>query len=178
MLAYHEHFDPNITAWEYCKSRYDQAVLMHVSTNTNYIGTYSSYINWFENHNNVILMVNYENDHENENENETVLGTGVSMNGTVFITQYNVEVYFREVVVPTCTGAPCTVRKIVSALNWFLEFVENRTTRTNKCILLVYSPAIVECIAEQRVNALAHSTEANAGTDPHRGVKDIFSSSV
>ena len=92
MLSYHEHFDPNITAWEYCKSHYDQAVLKHVSTNTNYIGT--SYINWFENYNRDILMVDNENDHENENENETVLGTGVSMNGTVFITQYNVEVFF------------------------------------------------------------------------------------
>ena len=120
-------------------------------------------------------MVIDENDHQNENEyqnqNETVLGTGVSSNGTVYITQYNVETYFQLVVVPNSRGSACTVRKKISALNWFLQHVENRTNP----VLLEYSPTIVQCMAEQRVHALANSAEANAGTDPHRGLKDIFS---
>ena len=174
MLTYDENSEPYSNIWAYCKSRYDKAVILHVSTNKSYVGTYSSFINWFEDYNAHNLMVAFENNNEN-NEVETVLGTGVSVNGTVYITQYNVETYFQLVVVPTSVGAPCTVRKIISALNWFLKNIEHRTTRTSKAVLLQYSPAILACMDEQSVNAHAHSVEANAGTDPHRGVKDIYS---
>jgi deoxyadenosine/deoxycytidine kinase len=89
MLTYDENSEPYILAWEYCERRLQQAEIMMVSTNLNYKGTYRSFIKWFEDYNRHILMV-IENDHENENENEnqidTVLGTGVSDNGTVYIT--------------------------------------------------------------------------------------------
>jgi hypothetical protein len=182
LLPYHVNSEPYTMAWEYCEARMNQAAasVSKVSTNKSYIGSYTSFIKWFEVYNCQILMVDHENDdYENENEsqfqNATVLGTGVSSNGTVYVTQSNVETYFELVVVPYFTGAPCTVRKIVSALNWFLENIENRGTTARKTVLIAYSATIVQYMADQKVNALAHSTEANAGTDPHLGLRDIYS---
>ena len=168
-------------AWEYCEARMKQAAasVSKVSTNPSYISSYTSFIKWFEVYNCQILMADHENDNDSENENQfendTVLGTGVSSNGTVYVTQANVETYFELVVVHHFTGAPKTVCKIISALNWFLENIENRTTTDRKTVTIAYSTAIVQHMADQKVNALAHSTEANAGTDPHYGLRDIYS---
>ena len=178
MLEYHENSDPYFLAWEYCEQRYEQAKLKKKGTNRTYLGIYSSFIKWFANYNQQILMVDdSDSDDESEIENgirDTVLRTGVSANGTVYITQANVETYF-ELVVVNLTGKPCTIRKIVSGLNYFLVEIENRLTATSRPVIIAYTDKIEQCMEEQKVNALVHAAENNAGTDPHRGVRDIFS---
>ena len=165
-ILYDENFEGNSHAWEYCKERMNKFQALTVGTNRTYKAAYRSFILFW-----VAKMAHFPMVDGDANENETVLQTDVSDQGTVYITQYNVETYFEQVVVPTAKGAKCTIRKKISALNWFLVEVENRKSE----VPIVYSPHIVQCMSEQQVYAKLHNTTARAGADPHDGLKDIYS---
>jgi hypothetical protein len=175
-VLYDENFEGNSHALEYCETRMLKFKEIPISTNKSYEASYLKFISFF-----VEKMAHYPMvvDGENEKNDETVLETDVSLvletsvsdQGTVYVTQHNVEAYFVLVVADSAKGTNVTVRKIISALNWFLRKVENHVSTKP----IEYSQLIVQCMNEQQVNHMRHSNAVNAAVDPHNGLKDIYS---
>jgi hypothetical protein len=133
----------------------------NLKTNVNYILSYRKFIQWFDK----------VTEHNQQNPDNIIvsLETDKSEQGLVFITQYNIEQYFEsEILYTRCASS--SVRKKISALNWFLQNIENRTATP-----IEYSSSIVSTMSQQHVSFLSYSSTANAGTDPHKGLKNVFS---
>ena len=167
-ITYDENTKGNSHAWEYCVGRMVRFEAFRISSNPTYVATYRSFINFW-----VSKMAHYPMVDDEENEDETVLETYVSRQGTVYITQDNVEAYFEQVVVPTLRGDTSTIRKIISALNVFLKTVENHALSATTPIL--YTNCIVQSMNEQHLLYQLHNTQVRAGQDPHNNVRDIYS---
>ena len=168
-ITYDENTEGNSHAWEYCVGRMIRFEAFGISSNPTYVATYRSFINFW-----VSKMAHYPMVDDEDDEDETVLETYVSRQGTVYITQANVEAYFEQVVVPTLRGDTCTIRKIVSALNVFLKTVENHQLAAITTPIL-YTNRIVQAMNEQHLLYQLHTTQKQAGQDPHNNVRDIYS---
>jgi hypothetical protein len=85
-----------------------------------------------------------------------------------FLTRDNVDSYFaREVV--NGVGNQNTVRTTVSALQWFADNREHVEQKFE-----VDSPAVKNSIRTQQAKHKSSRGHANPGTDPLKGLKDIF----
>jgi hypothetical protein len=148
------------------------AMALGVQLNANYRGVYRSYIRWYDEYMAEIAMVDDDDFEEGVNVRrlESYVPVHDDNSGTVYITQSNVEMYFALVVVNSPVSGKATVRKKISALNRLLLNVENSTAAA-----ITYSPAILLCISEQHLGHLSYAQTANAGTDPHKGLKDVYS---
>jgi hypothetical protein len=158
-------FDGFPTAWDYCEDRIAKSLESGRSTNTNYLCIYRAFIRWFDS-----KWAHYPIVDHDDNENPRPRPYR-STDGLVFITQYNVELYFSTHVVLTAVGSNATNRRKVSALNWYLQHVEDRAV--DPPVLIQYTTALNRAIEDSYQNHVSHSNTAFAGTDPHKGLKDL-----
>ena len=102
------------STWLYCNARIQRADSMGVHCNRNYRSVYRAYIVWFdEKEHEFFTIVEGENDEPLPRP----LETRTSPDGTVFITQENVDLYFCTHLVNIPTAGPTTMRRKISALN-------------------------------------------------------------
>jgi hypothetical protein len=127
MVDYCVNFDPFRSIKEYCDGRIAIFETKGIKSNSNYKGIYRSFIVWFDQNHPFFPMVDAGENQNLDNTADRPLETRTSRQGTVYITQYNVEQYFRTAVVNMNTSSRAVVRKKVSALTWFLQNVEDRT---------------------------------------------------
>jgi hypothetical protein len=169
MATYDEILEPFLSAWPYCEGRMLKAEHEEVRTNANYKCIYRSYIRWYEDYH-IKNSIPESGDSESNSASHS-LDRYISPQGICYITQFNVETYFELVVVALEDGcSTASSKKKISALNWFLQKIEHRGAPP-----IVYSPSIVRCIEDQQVYHTQFRNRANAGTDPHKGLKDVFS---
>jgi hypothetical protein len=135
----------------YCKQRYDNQV--H-KTNATFKRLYLRYLEWYVRH---------------RNDAALSLTTTQSDHGVVYITQHNVDKYYSQYVVTTLANRDNTKRHLY-ALNWYLRHVENPLG-----VLIEESAIIRRSIDTQQAHYCAHSNTANAGIDPHKGLRDLMS---
>jgi hypothetical protein len=62
------------------------------------------------------------------------------------------------------------MRKKVSALTWFVQKVENRSAKP-----IGFTDRINRAMSDQQMDHVAYTSVAYAGSDPHKGLKDLFS---
>jgi hypothetical protein len=93
------------------------------------------------------------------------------VNDACFITRLSVDTYFEKVVLHR-NGNRNTATRIAQALQWFYSNVENPTGK-----LVIRNPTVNEALRKQQDNYRAKTNVANAGTDPHKGLKDLISES-
>ena len=167
--TYHVNFDGIPAAWRYCERRMLFAKSETIGTNSTYESIYRKFILWVEEYSAHLAIVDGEN--ANENNTAAPLETYVISLGTVYVTQRNVETYFTQVVVNLAGTSTASLKKKISGLSWFRQNVENRAARTG----IQYSSVIVQCIRDQQVSHVARSNRTYAVTDPHKGLKDVFS---
>jgi hypothetical protein len=163
-------FDGFPTAWEYCENRIAMATKNRGFTNTNYLCIYKSFVKWFDSKYAHYPIVDHENPENQPPPLNVHRGTD---GGLVFITQYNVELYFSTHVVLTAVGSNATNRRKVSALNWYLKKLEDPLADPQAAI--VYSTVLLRAIEDSYQNHISHSNTAFASTDPHKGLKDLYS---
>lgn len=168
MQPYHENPEPLEAVWPYCEGRMRSVLAIPTTINANYRGVYKSYIRWYDEYMAEIAMV--DDDDFEEDINVRRLESYVNTSGTVYITQKNVETYFALVVANSPKGGKATQRKKISALNYILRKVEDSTAPP-----IEYTENILLCISEQHLGHLSYAHTANAGSDPHKGLKDVYS---
>jgi hypothetical protein len=156
------------SVWPYCEARIRSAEVKMIRPNQNYKCIYRAFIIWFDEKRHHFAIVD-DGDPPIGQPRPLEVFTGTE--GNIYITQYNVEMWYSTHLAQVATTGKATIRKKVSALNWFLEHIENPGTTTP----LVYSATIKRSMDTQYANYLVRSTRANAGTDPHKGLKDLYS---
>ena len=87
-----------------------------------------------------------------------------------YINRDTIDHYFERVVVHH-KGTRNTVRRIVSALQWFANYHEHVGLQFK-----VDSPTVRAALETQKLNNEISGGTANPGSDPHRGLKDIVPS--
>lgn len=154
------------SSWGYCKARVERAKEDRgISPNQTYLSTYHNFIDWFDQKRFAMVELG-----EVDIDLQHPLETYESTEGTVHITQYNVDMYFSTYLVHHPTGNKATTKRKVSALTWFLVNVEDRDA-----VPLEISVAIHRALADHHAVYLDHQKRNHAGTDPHKGLKDPLS---
>ena len=154
---------------DYCEARikkFDPKTLNACGT---YVSIYRSFNRWVDDNRAHFPMVEESQiDVDQRHTALTIRTTGTD--GTVFITQSNVELYFTTHLVRVNTSTLPVLRRIVSALTWFLQRVEDRGAPA-----LQFSDRINRAMSDQQIVHASYRTEAYSGSDPHNGLKDLFS---
>jgi len=143
--------------FEYCERRLCLAAANPIrKSSPTYKSLYYNFLQWYIN---------------NINDDTLLLSTERSTDGIVYITQHNVEQYYRIEVINR-NGKKDTIMKKFYALNWYREKVEHTVG-----ISLVISPIIKAACDTQAMHHSKRSNLVHAGTDPHKGLKDLMSES-
>jgi hypothetical protein len=87
----------------------------------------------------------------------------------VYITRSNVDQFFSRHVV-NCYGLKATTSRIAVALQWFYSNVENPGGPE----FIVKNTHVKECISIQQDYHKAGANDRHAGSDPHKGLKDLM----
>lgn len=140
---------------DFCIARVDAYKAKGFKVNTNYFGVYKHYLRWYARKDDIVSFPLQRVDE--------------ATNGPSYITQYNVEQYYEDAVV-NMKGNYDTVTKKISALNFFKIHIEHRKSEK-----VINSPSITDSIITQQNNNNAGTNETYAGSDPHKGLKDILS---
>lgn len=149
--------------WRYCEERLWRIRVQHTrKTNNTYKCIYKHYCKWLQS----ALL----------NEDLRINHIAGLPEGVVFITQHNVEAYYTECVVHMDGGMDC-VHKKFTALKWWLKNVENRPIKNSPGTgtTIKKTPMILEAITQQQANYNDGENEMHAGSDPHKGLKDLLS---
>ena len=140
----------------YCQKRIDHFKSIGIKTNVNYTNFYKAYIKWYEK--------------ALEKPGFTMVEAPTNLiTGTVFISQHNVDQYYKYEVCNNCTNSQQTVKKKIAALSWYLTHIED-----TESLPIVCSTVVNSALVKQHANYVSHSHVANAGTDPHKGLKDVL----
>ena len=153
------------TVEDYCNARI--ALLPRLKWNDNYRSIYRAFCCWIDE-----KMVHFPIVEEAEDVvvAHDSLTYRESTEGTVFITQNNVDVYFSTHLVNIHNMSLPVMRKKVSALTWFLKKVEHRGAAP-----IDFSDRINRAMSDQQLDHVEYTSVAYAGSDPHKGLKDLFS---
>ena len=153
------------TVEDYCNARI--ASLPRLKWNDNYRSIYRAFCCWIDDkmvHSPIV----------EEAEDVVVAHDSLtyreSSEGTVFITQNNVDVFFSTHLVNIHNMSLPVMRKKVSALIWFLKKVEHRGAAP-----IEFSDRINRAMADQQLDHAEYTSVAYAASDPHKGLKDLFS---
>jgi hypothetical protein len=108
------------SSWTYCNDRIERCDALGRHLNRNYRSVYRAYITWFDQkEHDFFTMV----DNDTDPFRPRPLETRTSTDGTVYITQDNVDLYFCSHLVNIPTAGPATMRRKLSALNYVLEYI-------------------------------------------------------
>ena len=154
------------SSWPYCLDRLDRADALSTHTNRTYRSIYRAFIVWFDSkEHDFFTMV--DSDHARPRP----LETRTSADGTVYITQDNVDLYFSTHLINIPTSGPACMRRKMSGLNYVLQNIEDVGCRNP----IQYSTLIVRAMSTQKSDYNTHKHTAHAGCDPHKGLKDPIS---
>ena len=146
--------------WLYCKERIRR--LPEQKKNSNYLNNYQRYIKWIQ------KVVNYRKMNE-DNAIEIKIEYNDTTKEYIFITQNNVELYFKHAVT-TYHGTMSTIRNHYNSLVFYRNHYEHIFGTA-----LVESNIISYYIKMQQYNV--SSSDKFIDSDPHKGIKDIMSKS-
>ena len=136
-------FDGFPSCLEYCDDRIRKYSIDSNSPNQNYLSIYRTYIRWFDD-NRLHYPIVHQEEAEKAIVHESSLTKRTSREGTVFVTQSNVELYMSTVLSLIPTSSMATLRRKISALTWFLQHVEDISAST-----IEYSDRINRSMNEQ-----------------------------
>ena len=168
MASHHGDFEGFPSASGYCDNRMRKYVAVARKPNETYSSIYKQFIRWFDEKRLHFPIVTEEE--AAVDQQRQALTTRTSDQGTVFVTQRNVDLYFSTYLVSVPTSTLQAMRRIVSGLTWILQRVEDRSASS-----LLFSDCINRAMGDQQLHHVAYRTEAYSGSDPHNGLKDLYS---
>ena len=166
MVNPYEYFDASTSSvWDYCQFR--MALQPRLKYNNRYYAVYKAFCVWLDDklvHHPIVEegdIVDDGVDRINSRRTRT--------DGTVFITQNNVDVYFSTVLAHVESMSLAVIKMKCLALTWWLKLVEQRGADS-----IAFSDRINRAISDQQILNLEYTSTAFASCDPHKGLKDLF----
>ena len=114
-----------IPVWPYCDARIKSMMNDGMNINTNIYNVYKSYIRWYDDYMTSHPIVNSVGVRGIERRLESYVPDNVENTGTVYITQYNVEMYVALVMVNYNISNTAFLKKKITIINMILKNVEN-----------------------------------------------------
>jgi hypothetical protein len=154
------------SVWDYCNDRI--TALPSLKYNNRYFSVYKAFCTWIDDkivhspivdETDIVLVPDVD-----------FINSRVNKYGTVFTTQNNVDVYFSTVLVHISSMSAAVMRMKVSALTWFLRNVEQPGADP-----IAFSDRITTAMHDQQIDHVEYTSTAFASSDPHKGLKDLFS---
>lgn len=154
---------------EYCTERF--ANQRCVKWNHSYRSIYFSYCKWIDSQLVHFPIVRQVANTVIDVDLDAITYRTNSTEGTVFITQFNVDRYYTTYLVHINNMSLPVMRKKVLGLNFFLQQVEDRSSASP----ILFSDRINRAMSDQQLDYAEYTSSAYAGSDPHKGLKDLFS---
>jgi hypothetical protein len=138
-----------------CEKRYNDRPSAATDNSKNtYLISYKKFLTWYFN---------------NRNNTAMALDTEDSMNGKVFATQKNTNMFYLYYVPENISGMKANAKRYFYAISWFRSYLEYPEGTA-----LVESSIIRTALDKQQEYHNAHSAVTYGGIDPHKGLRDIM----